>query len=520
VVHGVAAGDAIFLSWQGGSSTASVAARYPEEPSDGFYVPDVALLTVLTAEHPCVPLDDDVNIGDSVYAWGFTALGPYGESLTARIEGERWEREDALGHFIKFKQGHVTAGLSGAPLLNVRTGRVCGLVKRSRDTESDLGGLGISVSVIFACAPNVLEWQKRGDVAEYLAAWRVGPAVLDAVNEAKDVAHQKAWTEHYEARLEEAGVLQGGLEPTGASAIERDITFQQLSRIYAEAIAAFPEKSRAYHAYLHCCFTYNRYLGASSTERLEVTATALDLGRKLVELEPEARYLKSDLAFALFYFAEARHGTILAECDETSEGRILLRQALKGETDDELHKSRLEALFQVLRADYFNNADNVTARRSVLRDIDQLLSEENTIRPRSWDMRFRAIDIALYVVTESKLSEKRRLMERVGVDLTRLRDDLESERTASASDVSELLEQWKLVTLKSMRHMVRTFSDDELRDPDKFAPAATNAFRRLMADFSGSAGVSNFSDFNWFFRRFSTDRVKPLKWGFAEDSEQ
>lgn len=49
---------------------------------------------------------------------------------------------------MKLKQGQSRPGLSGAPLLNLRTGGVCGIVKSSRDRDSDLGGRAVPITCI------------------------------------------------------------------------------------------------------------------------------------------------------------------------------------------------------------------------------------------------------------------------------------------------------------------------------------------------------------------------------------
>ena len=51
---------------------------------------------------------------------------------------------------IKLKGGQVLNGLSGSPLLNQRTGQVCGVVARSRNISNDLGGEAISTEIIFS----------------------------------------------------------------------------------------------------------------------------------------------------------------------------------------------------------------------------------------------------------------------------------------------------------------------------------------------------------------------------------
>ncbi|NEP63535.1 MAG: hypothetical protein F6K31_42670, partial [Symploca sp. SIO2G7] len=51
---------------------------------------------------------------------------------------------------IKLKGGQVLSGLSGSTLLNQRTGKVCGVINRTRNKGSDLGGEAIPTDIIFS----------------------------------------------------------------------------------------------------------------------------------------------------------------------------------------------------------------------------------------------------------------------------------------------------------------------------------------------------------------------------------
>jgi hypothetical protein len=50
--------------------------------------------------------------------------------------------------------------MSGAPLLNQRTGKVCGIVKFTRDRSFDLGGGAIPTRVILEQFPQLREFQQ------------------------------------------------------------------------------------------------------------------------------------------------------------------------------------------------------------------------------------------------------------------------------------------------------------------------------------------------------------------------
>ena len=58
--------------------------------------------------------------------------------------------------FIKIKDDRVPAGMSGSPLLDLTTGRVCGILKASRDYAASEGGWIVPVSVITTYLPEVV----------------------------------------------------------------------------------------------------------------------------------------------------------------------------------------------------------------------------------------------------------------------------------------------------------------------------------------------------------------------------
>ena len=107
--------------------------------------PDLALLQIELEQHHWVRLDSNVRPGDSLYTFGYTDEMPLGDTTTGRLEG--WSNLGP-GRNLKFKEGQVRPGLSGAPLLNLRTLSVCGIVRTTRDRRSDLGGRAVSASQV------------------------------------------------------------------------------------------------------------------------------------------------------------------------------------------------------------------------------------------------------------------------------------------------------------------------------------------------------------------------------------
>ena len=106
-------------------------------------------------EHACVEIDPkDLAIADKLYAFGYTRIGLtnpkiQGEPVTLEYEGLDGEL------LIKLKSGQVVPGLSGSPLLNIDTGKICGVLKRTRNESYDLGGRAVPAKVILETFPEL-----------------------------------------------------------------------------------------------------------------------------------------------------------------------------------------------------------------------------------------------------------------------------------------------------------------------------------------------------------------------------
>lgn len=110
---------------------------------------DLALLQLeVNVSSSCVYLDTEIQPGDSCYAYGYTDPEegfPEGEPVTLEFEG----MIGGSNPLIKLKGGQVRPGLSGSPLLNLRTGKVCAVIKFTRNRKSDLGGGAIPIDAVF-----------------------------------------------------------------------------------------------------------------------------------------------------------------------------------------------------------------------------------------------------------------------------------------------------------------------------------------------------------------------------------
>ena len=127
-----------------------------EATVSGFFLDpfDLALLELVEPipNHPCVYLDAStsqeqvIQSNDELYTYGYPDDFPQGGPVTTACEGLTGDRPP----LIKFKQGQIRPGLSGSPLLNRRTSKVCGIVKFTRDRSNDLGGGAVPVPAILS----------------------------------------------------------------------------------------------------------------------------------------------------------------------------------------------------------------------------------------------------------------------------------------------------------------------------------------------------------------------------------
>lgn len=121
---------------------------------------DIALLRFISPsdELPCVYLSDDLRVGDEIYLFGYPDTEyENGRPVTPEFEG--FTGDDPP--FILLEQGQLQPGMSGAALLNRRTGKVCGMAKFTRDQFTDLGGGGITSTVIFQQLPQLVKLQEE-----------------------------------------------------------------------------------------------------------------------------------------------------------------------------------------------------------------------------------------------------------------------------------------------------------------------------------------------------------------------
>src|SRR5260370_24397981 len=144
--------------WNGQAYIAGIQHYLGETHSElQMLYPDLALLKGdKLSDHPCAYLHEEAHLGDEFYSYGYLDDYKGGDPATFVTEG--WTSQRKL---LKLKAGEAQAGMSGAPVLNLRTGGVCGRMKRSRGVDSDLGGGGVPVRRGFGGFQELVERQKR-----------------------------------------------------------------------------------------------------------------------------------------------------------------------------------------------------------------------------------------------------------------------------------------------------------------------------------------------------------------------
>ncbi|NJL40545.1 MAG: hypothetical protein HC899_30230 [Leptolyngbyaceae cyanobacterium SM1_4_3] len=113
--------------------------------------------------HPCVLLDEEaVATGQALYSYGY--LESYTNAAPVRPVNEGLTGDTPP--LLKLQGAQIEKGISGAALLNLKTGKVCGMMKETRASGFDLGGGAIPTHVILAQFPELRSLQQafhKGD---------------------------------------------------------------------------------------------------------------------------------------------------------------------------------------------------------------------------------------------------------------------------------------------------------------------------------------------------------------------
>jgi hypothetical protein len=118
-----------------------------------YPAPDIALIKIDDGpDHACALLATQrLDLGSRVMTRGYTStfdrLSVTAETETFRLTGTL-ETPDPGCTLLKLGHGEVTQGMSGAPVLELGTGEVIGMLRTSRQLESDLGGWVVPAGLI------------------------------------------------------------------------------------------------------------------------------------------------------------------------------------------------------------------------------------------------------------------------------------------------------------------------------------------------------------------------------------
>jgi hypothetical protein len=118
-----------------------------------YPAPDVALIKIDDGpEHACALLATQrLDLGSRVMTRGYTStfdrLSVTAETETFRLTGTL-ETPDPGCTLLKLGHGEVTQGMSGAPVLELGAGEVIGMLRTSRQLDSDLGGWVVPAGLI------------------------------------------------------------------------------------------------------------------------------------------------------------------------------------------------------------------------------------------------------------------------------------------------------------------------------------------------------------------------------------
>jgi WD40 repeat protein len=146
--------QSIKFRWNGADYDGVLHHVLPDPWSGADLLPDLALISHDLQQTPLLPLQPGYKGREAVMSIGFLE-GKGKDSLEGKCEGYREYGETPEHRLIKFARTQVGHGISGSPLMNRRTRAVCGVVKRTRDEETDLGGLAVPIERALEAWPDI-----------------------------------------------------------------------------------------------------------------------------------------------------------------------------------------------------------------------------------------------------------------------------------------------------------------------------------------------------------------------------
>ncbi|WP_433305755.1 S1 family peptidase [Actinoplanes sp. CA-030573] len=163
--HVVAGHGATRVVWTGGegpeTDSVRIELRVPDAGSpDDYPLPDVALLSLTAARYDGpLPTLRAANPSDNLLAYGYTDEYRRGEALghTSRFRfagpEEAGPAAAGTGTLFRIIGDRVRGGMSGSPVLDLETGHVVGMVKRTQDREKALGAFCVPAATALKHVP-------------------------------------------------------------------------------------------------------------------------------------------------------------------------------------------------------------------------------------------------------------------------------------------------------------------------------------------------------------------------------
>jgi tetratricopeptide (TPR) repeat protein len=159
--------ERIAVHWNGGSYQVEQMQCEPCVPEcpDPYPYPDTAMLKTAIVGHPWVDCDPTEPIlfpePDHIYANGwsldFSHDLPRLTPIALSLEGELFDLNHNGDWRLQLREGRISGGISGAPVLNLRTGKICAMITRTRDARKDRGGWAVPLARHFDRFSDILD---------------------------------------------------------------------------------------------------------------------------------------------------------------------------------------------------------------------------------------------------------------------------------------------------------------------------------------------------------------------------
>jgi hypothetical protein len=162
-----AAARVVTVEWQG-KTLSGKATAVPDKrgTAELWPFPDLCVIELTDApeDHPWVTLGElHGEENRAIYLCGFSMIY---DTQVARFQGKSARLDEPQdvdgGRLWQVKDCEMPPGMSGGPVLDLRSGAVCAVAKTRRKADDDMGGWVIPASAIRAAFPAVWEENRQG----------------------------------------------------------------------------------------------------------------------------------------------------------------------------------------------------------------------------------------------------------------------------------------------------------------------------------------------------------------------